>query len=266
MINVRNAFCTHKNCSTRVYYGKPGHFPSHCAKHRQPGMITRPNAKCSQCKSPAIWGTNWVPARCDDHKQPDDQNLVEKECAMCGLTMLLDDNGVCEYCNPVTFQRARLAKQTALMDYLDARELTGTSTDTTIDRGACGRERPDRVYELADKILIIECDEHQHRDRACDCEQTRMINIGQSYGGMPVYFIRWNPDNYCSDNDRKQPEEIKKRHKLVGDLIASIAKGKTALPRGLVNVLYMYYNGWSTLAKEKWTVLLEYSTEIDMHG
>jgi hypothetical protein len=86
-----------------------------------------------------------------------------------------------------------------------------------------------------------------------------MINIGQSYGGMPVYFIRWNPDNYCSDNDRKQPEEIKKRHKLVGDLIASIAKGKTALPPGLVSVLYMYYNGWSTLAKEKWTVLLEYS-------
>jgi hypothetical protein len=185
---------------------------------------------------------------------------------MCGLTMLLDDNGVCEYCNPVTFQRARLAKQTALMDYLDARDLTGTSTDTTIDQGACGRERPDRVYELADKIIILECDEHQHRDRACDCEQTRMINIGQSYGGMPVYFIRWNPDNYCSDNDRKQPEEIKKRHKLVGDLIASIAKGKTALPRGLVSVLYMYYNGWSTLAKEKWTVLLEYSTEIDVHG
>ena len=77
----------------------------------------------------------------------------------------------------------------------------------------------------------------------------------------PCHLTARNPDNYCPDNERKQPEEINKRYKLVGDLIASIASGKTALPRGVVSVLYMYYNGWSTLAKEKWTVLLDYSVE-----
>jgi hypothetical protein len=27
-----------------------------------------------------------------------------------------------------------------------------------------------------------------------------MVNIGQSFGGMPVYFIRFNPDDYTKNN------------------------------------------------------------------
>jgi len=88
---------------------------------------------------------------------------------------------------------SRLAKQNDLMNYLDARDLKGVSTDIVIDKGECGKERPDRVYDFGDKIVILECDEYQHRDRQCLCEQTRMVNIGQSFGGIPVYFIRWNP-------------------------------------------------------------------------
>ena len=33
----------------------------------------------------------------------------------------------------------------------------------------------------------------------------------KSYGGMPVYFIRWNPDNYISGDD-KYPEKLEKRN------------------------------------------------------
>jgi hypothetical protein len=227
-------------------------------------MIRKPNAKCSEksCKEPAIWGSNWAPKHCETHKTQDEMNLVERACASCGLIYILDNNDKCEMCNPESWATARLAKQNALMDYLDVRNLNGLSTDTTIDSGLCGKERPDRVYDFTDKIVVLECDEHQHRERACVCEQTRMINIGQSFGGTPVYFIRWNPDDYSPENNRKQPELLAKRHKLVGDLISDIKNGKAILPIALVSVIYLYYDDWSCLADEKWSVLLSFTADI----
>ena len=204
-----------------------------------------------------MWGTNWTPKHCETHKTADDHNLVEQACSSCGLLYVLDKENKCENCNPEAFATARLAKQNALMAALDARGLTGTSTDTTVDNGICGKERPDRVYDFGDKIVILECDEHQHQDRQCLCEQTRMVNIGQSFGGIPVYFIRWNPDDYSPESDRKSPEEIAKRHKLVGDLIRDIQKGKHTLPKALVSALYMYYDGWSSLSDSEWSVLTD---------
>jgi hypothetical protein len=84
-----------------------------------------------------------------------------------------------------------------------------------------------------------------------------MVNIGQSFGGIPVYFIRWNPDDYSPENDRKNPDEVAKRHKLVGDLLRDIKKGKHSLPLALVSALYMYYDGWSSLAETEWNVLTQ---------
>ena len=224
-------------------------------------MIRRPNAKCVSCKELAIWGQNWVPKHCEVHKTDDDQNLVEKPCISCTLMYVLDKEGKCENCNPASFATARLAKQKAVMDYLDARDLKGDSTDVIVDGGICGKERPDRIYDFGDKIVILECDENQHQDRQCLCEQTRMVNIGQIFGGIPVYFIRWNPDDYSPESDRKNPEELAKRHKLVGDLIRDIKKGKHVLPTALVSAIYMYYDGWSSLAESEWTVLIEFATD-----
>jgi hypothetical protein len=169
--------------------------------------------------------------------------------------MILDTDGRCEYCNPEVFQRATLAKQNALMSYLDERGLKGVSTDTMVDGGVCGKERPDRVFDLGDKIIVLECDEHQHRDRQCLCEQTRMVNIGQTFGGLPVYFIRWNPDDYSPANDRKLPEQLVKRHKLAADFIRDIIKGKVQLPVALVAAIYMYYDEWDGIANEQWKIL-----------
>ena len=259
MIDVRKKYCKNNICSIRAHYGIPGNPMSHCAKHREKGMIRRSNGKCLVCKVPAIYGTNFTPKHCELHKKEDEQNLIETPCSSCNLIMILDKDNKCEYCNPELFKSNQLLKQNALMEYLDNRNLKGTSTDTMIDNGICGKERPDRVYELDDKIIVLECDENQHRERNCICEQTRMINIGQSFGGLPVYFIRWNPDYYLGDNDTKEPETLIKRYKLVGDIIDSIIKNKLKLPFALVSAFYMYYDGWSSLVNQKWDMLLTYT-------
>ena len=225
-------------------------------------MIRRPNAKCESCTELAIWGTNWVPLHCENHKTEAEHNLVERECASCKLVMVLDMNGRCEYCDPKRVRTVRLAKQNALMAYLDRRGLAGCSTDTTIDGGECGLERPDRVYDMGDKIVVLECDEDQHKGRACVCEQTRMVNIGQSFGGLPVYFIRWNPDRYgaagATPNARRTlaaGDALAVRYKLVGDLIQDIRAGVHAVPAALVAAKYLYFDGWSALAAEGWAVV-----------
>jgi peroxiredoxin len=255
MMNVIDKLCEHEGCQTSAYYGKPGHSKTHCHPHREKGMIRNSNARCESCKNPAIYGTNWIPKHCEKHKTLDDQNLVEQQCVSCGLLYVLDKENKCENCNPVSFLVTRLAKQNALMAYLDFNDLKCESTDKVVENGACGKERPDRVYDFGDKIVILECDEHQHQDRQCLCEQTRMINIGQSFGGIPVYFIRWNPDDYSPEDHNKDPEEVSKRHKLVGDLIRDIKSGRHLLPKGLLSVFYMYYDGWSSMSNESWEVI-----------
>jgi len=169
--------------------------------------------------------------------------------------MILDKHNKCEYCQPEMFKIARLEKQNALMAYLDQHGIKGTSTDVIVNEGVCGKERPDRVFELEDKIVILECDEHQHRERNCACEQTRMINIGQGYGGLPVYFIRWNPDDYKTVNNN-DPETISKRYRLLANFLNDIMNNKIKLPNILVGAFYMYYDGWDGLSNEEWKHLL----------
>lgn len=255
MVDIANKLCAFNNCTIRARYGKPGQMVSNCSTHREKGMIRNSNAKCKGCKELAIWGIGLTPLHCDSHKEDDETNLVERNCASCGLLYILDKDDKCESCNPSTWASARLAKQSALMSYLDSRKLFGNSTDKIIDGGVCGKERPDRVYDFGDKIIVLECDEYQHRDRNCICEQVRMVNIGQTFGGTPVHFIRWNPDDYSPLNPRKKVENITKRHKLCGDFINDIKNNRIELPQALVSVIYLYYDDWSSLEEEKWEIL-----------
>ena len=251
MVDVSNPKC--EECESLASYGIPGNKRTRCTKHRKPGMITRPKAKCVECRKPAFYGIGLVPRHCDLHKTDDDENLVERECTSCQLVMVLDGNNKCEYCEPSRFESNRLAKQNALMGYLNRRGLKGDSTDIVIERGACGRERPDRTFDFDDKIVVLECDEHQHRDRQCLCEQTRMMNISQSYGGMPVYFVRWNPDHY----DSTIPESVSKRHKRVADFLVEIRDGLVEVPEALLSATYMYYDGWD--GGIRWAILTPWS-------
>ena len=255
MIDIANNICELDDCLVRARYGRPGTAVVRCTVHREKGMIAFSNARCKKCKQSATWGKDMHLLHCDEHKEEDEQNIVERSCCSCGLLSVLDENERCEHCNPQSFVRAALSKQTSLMSYLDLRGLHGTTTDRRIDNGSCGKERPDRLFELDDKIIILECDEHQHRDRACTCEQTRMINIGQSLGGMPVYFIRFNPDMYLPLHTTSTPESLARRYQLCGDFIQNIIDHSVSLPFALVACMYLYFDEWDGLHNEEWNII-----------
>jgi hypothetical protein len=255
MINTKNTKC--ELCNISASYGKPGNKVSRCVSHREKGMIKSPTSKCKNCKNPAIYGINLKPLHCEAHKHDNEINYLENECSSCGLLSVLDKDNKCEYCNPEIIRKAILQKQKALFDYLDMKVLKGVSDDSVVQGGVCGKERPDRVYETDKYVIILECDEHQHKDRNCECEQTRMINIAQSYGGIPVYFIRWNPDVYKPVSGKSE-EGIKDRYNVLGNYLKKLINYNIELPHSLVSVFYMYYDGWGGIENEKWTPLIEF--------
>jgi hypothetical protein len=263
MIDVKSKRCETSDCDTHAWYGIPGHPPTSCAPHRKAGMLKNPGARCKHrgCKQPAIYGKNLEPFRCETHKLEDDQNLVERECTSCHLPMVLNKDNVCEGCDPVSFQQAALAKQRVVMAYLDSQHLTGTSTDRMVEGGVCGKERPDRVYELSDRVIVLEVDEDQHKGRPCECEQTRMVNISQSFGGLPVLWIRFNPDEYKSAKNAKQ-KTVQQRLKLLTNVLKHLHNASTS-PTAFVQVLYLYFDEWKEADATNWQTLVAWEKTIN---
>ena len=270
MINVKDKRCEHPaGCNTLPRYGKPGHPTSRCAQHRLIGMITHSKSKCQQCSELAIYGTNYIPKRCLQHRHPLDSNLTEQKCVKCNLLAVLDQAGHCEYCNPEAFATARLWKQRQAFEYLDYVGLVGASTDRQLENGDCGAARPDRVYdENQSLLLIVEIDEDQHKGRQCLCEQSRMVNIGQTAGGVRVCFIRFNPDDYKTKKGYLHVD-IQKRYEILEQLIRRILETSCSHGGGrrekldiredsLVQVFYLFYDGYTDILNEKWHSVVKF--------
>jgi hypothetical protein len=252
MINVISKTCQYEGCTTRPTFGQLGHHPIHCAQHKEVGEKTHPLAKCQivNCKNLAIFGYTSA-NHCEIHKTAQEVDLVQRRCVSCGLLDILDQQGLCPTCDPTQMRRIMLAKQKNVRDFFDYQKMKYISYDRMIDHGVCGKERPDFIFDCGTHMLAIEVDEHQHDGYPCECEQTRMINIGQSLG-MRVLFIRYNPDKYkptsgrANNNVQKRMESIKRQ----------IEHWQTnPLPTdGVCFVTHLYYDGddptmWKNVVK-----------------
>lgn len=58
----------------------------------------------------------------------------------------------------------------------------------------CSRRRPDVRMDFGTHVVIVECDEYQHK--GYNCENKRMMEIFQDCGNRPIIFLRFNPDSY----------------------------------------------------------------------
>lgn len=165
------------------------------------------------------------------------------------------------FCTPGEFKSRRLAKQNKIRDFLKVQRddatiwpkaLKWVSTDRMVDSGMCGKERPDFLFDCGTHFLVIECDEHQHRNSQCACEQTRMINVHESLG-MPTFWIRFNPDQWIDDEKNK-----KKKHGGLEDSNWNLTKRLDILWQWVnfatkyapqeewnLHVVYLFFDGFS---------------------
>jgi hypothetical protein len=242
MVDVRSKMCQDDECGTRAWIGVPGKPASHCAEHRQEGMISYPKQLCMEpkCRGVATYGISRA-IHCENHAMMTEEKcFIGARCSSCNLVGVLND-GLCEYCDPDILKKVRLAKQRETKLWLDATSDLNDYTiyDKVIDSGACGKERPDFMWEDETHCTILEVDEDQHQGRDPQCEHSRMVNISQS-NGMATVFIRYNPDQYKPATGSKQVTIFKRREILL-DWIRHLRKTP---PNEFLKSVYLFFDGY----------------------
>ena len=195
-ISHQKYLCQHPNCITRASFGELFRSPTHCAKHKRSNMFIKNKPTCTDCENPAYYalGDSNYPTKCEDHATNDHTNIIEKKCSNCPLTFLLGKTGMCDDCLGYA-TGMKHAKENRIKMLFDTNDLIYESYDQVIDSD-CSKRRPDFVFDYTFFKIIVEVDENQHWSNPCECEQTRMIEIHQIFGGTPVLFIRYNPDAF----------------------------------------------------------------------
>lgn len=243
MVDVKSKRCV--QCPTHPIFGIPGKKSTHCASHKTSGMIAYPKRKCEvdQCKSYALYGMNSIPTHCENHRAPQHINLVQRDCVVCGVLEYVDDDQKCSRCSEYLTKRLHLRKQRQVKSWIEADPSLSCyeSYDKQIEGGSCGKERPDMVWDTPTHKVILEVDEFQHRDRPCECEQTRMINVTQAFG-MPCLWIRYNPDNF---QGQKASLKEKDRKDL---LLRVLMDSMSGFPKNVLEFLrvkHLFFDGFN---------------------
>ncbi len=244
-VDVSHNICIEVECNVRANFGQLFQNKIHCAKHRKTNEYLDNKPKCteSKCKARPIYtnqNNNW-PLRCETHQLKDDINIIEKVCASCHSESLIKEgNTLCTGCMICPWIERKPRKENEVRDYLIANKISFVQ-DKRADK-SCSQKRPDFVIDCGTHIIIVEVDENQHSSYPCQCEQGRMITIYNDYGGLPVTFIRYNPDDYKDHQGKKQLGKNQERKRL-NRLLNAVKSLQMHPPNNVeLKVLYLYYN------------------------
>jgi len=259
MVDVKNKQCEHPGCLIGAIYGFPSLSFSSCASHKQPGMIQYPNRRCSHSRCSEI-GTHEHEGNrfCDAHAPSNAINFALQTCSKCQLQEIIYNraDNLCKNCDPVQIQRATKAKELAVKAILDVANIN-YSHDRTVDGSDCGKERPDFViYTATHHVIVLEVDENQHKSYPCVCEQNRMVNLSQAFGGQPVIFMRYNPDDYKNHKGHKTNDSNATRHDVLLRWIDYCQRPENSPTEmgALCIALYLFYDGYNPSAPEWVTI------------
>jgi len=260
MVDVRNKRCRFKDCKSLAGYGFTGTTASSCKRHLEIGMIVSPKTRCCEqnCREFAIFGLT-RPNHCEQHKEAIEENLALRKCktVTCGALEICNEDGFCfEYCIASDyFKRGRLLKQIETLKMLDAVIMQAVYSDDKIIDSACNRRRPDRVYDCGTYFLVLEIDEHQHCGYDKSCERARQMEILQALG-MPVLFIRYNPDTFKDNHGVKSKINKSQRHDILKRWVETCLVSPPQDSSEYLRCLYLFYDGFDSSAAKIANIVL----------
>ena len=198
---------------------------------------------------------------------PDDpnvKNLVTKRCANPDCVMqstVAYDKIFCAQCDPnqtTVLRKKEKRVYNILYDALGDKVLIWNKPIGG-DKECEGRQkRPDILIHNATFGIIVEVDEDQHKCPSYGgqlCEIKRMNDIMNAYG-LPLVFIRYNPDGYKIDDQKQVTTKKRRELKLIESVTYYITKDQIE-----PTVVYLYYDDITvghTVPLEK---LISYSIE-----
>ena len=246
MIDIIHPKCI--KCKKRASYGIPCNIPNRCAVHKEEGMIINPRGRCrnKNCNEVATYGIH-KPIHCENHKTDNDENLVERKCIKCG-TIDIIINGLCvNFCGLTEkhkeLKKHQKIKEKRVLKILEANFMKPTEYNVRINRdcGGINSEEKEIGFDFGNYIVFVEVDENRHKSYCELGEINRMKNIYMNEGGIPILFIRYNPDNFKDNNNKIKKLSQAKREEL---LIKWLNKYKNDGLKHNLSVNYLFYDGW----------------------
>lgn len=144
-------------------------------------------------------------------------------CAGCALWSVRADGMLCHTCRTGTERYKQL--EIMVKEYLDQHPRLHMYSyyDQTLPC-ASNRRKPDFVWLIDDRVVILEVDENAHRYYEKSCEIARITELHEQGQGKPLFLVRFNP---------------KKR--LLSDMASKVEE---CLDRRVVNLLTVEFVGY----------------------
>jgi EsV-like protein len=171
------------------------------------------NSKCITCGKYANYNyeNKTKPIYCVEHKEINMIDIKHIKCKtyLCDLQVKNKYKGYCLRCFIYTFPNEKVArnykiKECYMTDFIKEQY---SELDINYDRtisGGCSKKRPDVFIECLTHSVIIECDEEQHNTEEYKiCDNKRTMGIFQDLGNRSIVFIRFNPDSYINNKNKK---------------------------------------------------------------
>lgn len=219
MMNIKSSKCEEIDCMTIALFNFPGKKKGvFCSKHAQENMTNVVDKKCifTDCNINPYFNypDKKTPMYCNTHK---DKTMIDVKsskftCTSCNLEWGKTNKSqtLCWYCNPIKRHKSKEEEIKKLLEFKNIKFIN----DKSVANDCCLKYRPDFLIDCGSYFLVLEVDEYAHSSYSKDCEIVRMNNISYSLG-LPVKFIRYNPDNKDYDKKHKQTKLIEEINKYI---------------------------------------------------
>lgn len=266
MIDVGHIKCKAESCSRRPTYNVEGNVIAlYCKHHKLNGMVNVKSKSCEhvECNKIAIYNVvGQRPKFCSQHKTNEMINVSDPRCKteQCD-TFAKKLDGYCARCFLHLFpedERAKCfkLKEQHMVEFINQQFQEEDIVLDKIVNGGCSKRRPDAYMDKFTHVVVVECDEEQHRDYDTTCENKRVMELFQDFGNRPIVFIRFNPDNYTDQNGKKIKScfsyhkrldvpcttDKKEWDRRTTVLKQCLQKHLTTIPEKEVTVEHLFYN------------------------
>ena len=179
MIDIKSKRCIFDNCNIRPSYNYENEKQAiYCAKHKLDNMIDIKNNKC--------------------------------KTELCFTIVNKRYKGFCLRCFIYNFPDSKIIRDYGTREAKVSEFIKETYKDLNITynkqiNGGCSQHRPDIFIDCLTHSIIIEVDEHQHKNGKSytqECELRRLNNLFTDLADRPIVFIRFNPDSYINQENK----------------------------------------------------------------
>ena len=269
MINIKDKMCITCNNSWAGFNYKNEKKALYCGKCALSNMIDIKNKMCIKCNDirPYFnYKNEKKPLYCGKCSLPNMIDIKHKRCKtdLCDTIVQNKYKGYCLRCFIYNFPNDKLVRdygtrEAKVSEFIKDSYKNLNITYNKIIDGGCSSHRPDIFIDCLTHSVIIEVDEHQHKNNKSynpECELRRLNNLFTDLADRPIVFIRFNPDSYINTKNKlikscfeytentglpKANKTLQARLKKLKDVID---KNLTKVPSENITTIKLYYDGF----------------------